>query len=292
MTSTRGPEGATARTVGRAPAAPIVSLRASDGATAEIHRHGAHVTSWRPSPAGEERLYLSERSEFGDGAAIRGGIPVVFPQFGLEGPLPKHGFARTMDWSVGGIGRTGGGMAEADFVLRDTAATRALWDAAFLAVVTVRIVERWLAVTLSVENVGEREFSFTAALHTYLRVDDVGSVEVRGLRGVRYRERGPERRLVADPADTLRIAGEIDRVYVDAPTRIEVVDGSRSVVVDSLGFPDAVVWNPGPQVAATIPDLEPGGERSMLCIEAAVVQTPITLGARRRWMGTQTLTLR
>jgi glucose-6-phosphate 1-epimerase len=277
---------------GRQPVPSIVTLHATDGATAEIHRHGAHVTSWRPSPEGEERLFLSERSAFGAGSAIRGGIPIIFPQFALEGPLPRHGFARTLSWGVGGIGRTGGGMAEADFVLRDTPETRAVWDAAFTAVVTVRIVERWLAVTLSVENVGERAFSFTAALHTYLRVDDLANVELIGLLGTRYRQQGPERLVVVDRDERLRVTGELDRVYLGAPSRIEVREGSRSVVVDSLGFPDAVVWNPGPERAAALPDMAPGDERRMLCVEAAVVQTPVVLEPRRRWMGTQTLTVR
>src|SRR3954463_8096737 len=112
MTERRGL--AVPATQGRAPdAQPHVTLRADDGATAEIHHHGAHVTSWRPSPDGDERLYLSGASEYGDGKAIRGGIPIIFPQFATEGPLPRHGFARTTAWSVGGLGRASNGMAEA-----------------------------------------------------------------------------------------------------------------------------------------------------------------------------------
>ena len=64
-----------------------VVLRSRDGALAEVYLHGAHVTSWRPAGTREERLFLSERSEFRGGAAIRGGIPVIFPQFAAEGPL-------------------------------------------------------------------------------------------------------------------------------------------------------------------------------------------------------------
>jgi glucose-6-phosphate 1-epimerase len=292
MPDARGSAGPAERTRAAPPAPlPVVTLTATDGATADIHRHGAHVTSWRPSPDGEERLFLSSRSEIGTGAAIRGGIPVIFPQFGAEGDLPRHGFARTMHWGVGGIGRTGGGMAEADFVLRDTPETRAVWDAAFIAVITVRIVERWLAVTLSVENVGEHRFSFTAALHTYLLTHDIGDVELIGLLGTSYRH-GPECLVTVDRDERLRVTGEIDRVYFDAPSRLELREGSRSLLIDSLGFPDAVVWNPGPERVATMYDMAPGDDRRMLCVEAAVVKKPIVLEPRRRWMGTQTLTAR
>jgi glucose-6-phosphate 1-epimerase len=274
---------------GRAPdAPPIVTLRADDGATAEIHHHGAHVTSWRPAPDGEERLYLSAASEYGSGKAIRGGIPVIFPQFSTEGPLPRHGFARTTGWAVGGVGRASNGMAEVDFVLRDSNETRAIWDAAFTAVVSVRVVGARLAVTLAVENVGETPFAFTAALHTYLLVSDVGDVRILGLEGTRYRLPG-SRTLVRDESESVAVGDYLERVYVGAPPRIELHDDSRTLSIISEGFPDAVLWNPGAERAASVADIAPGSERQFVCIEAAAVQSPIELLPHRRWSGSQTL---
>src|SRR6185437_4754576 len=46
----------------------------------EIYLHGAHVTSWRPAGS-EEVLFLSSKSRWEEGQAIRGGIPVCFPWF-------------------------------------------------------------------------------------------------------------------------------------------------------------------------------------------------------------------
>jgi glucose-6-phosphate 1-epimerase len=239
----------------------------------------------------EDRLYLSARSEFEGSAAIRGGVPVIFPQFAAEGPLPRHGFARTSLWSLGGIGRKSDGTAEVDFVLRDDRRTRAIWDASFKAVLAVSVIARQLAITLRVENVGETTFSFTAALHTYLRVRDVDEAEIHGLRGTLYRVSG-DRTLVADDADHLVLHDYVDRVYVGAPAapgapRARSCDDRRGE-----GFRDAVIWNPGHERAAALHDLEPGDEKRFVCIEAAAVQTPITLGAGRRWAGTQTLTAR
>ena len=265
----------------------VLTLRAEDGATATIHRHGAHVTSWCPAD-GEERLYLSERSGFEGDAAIRGGIPIIFPQFATEGPLPRHGFARTSTWLLGGVSRGAAGEAQMDLVLRDSPATHAIWDAAFRAIVSVAIFSRQMAVSLIVENVGDAPFSFTAALHTYFRVRDVADAEIVGLRGTRYR--GEDRQLVVDDAERLRVDGFLDRVYVGAPSHLELHEGGRRMLIDAEGFPDAVVWNPGSERAAALADLDPGGERQFVCIEAAAVQEPITLGARRRWSGTQTLT--
>ena len=291
MNEPRGTAAPAGRSAGPTPVPPVVTLRADDGAIAEVHRHGAHVTSWRPMGEAEDRLYLSSRSEFGDTAAIRGGVPVVFPQFALEGPLPRHGFARTSLWSLGCVAREGDGAAEAELVLRDSPETRTVWDAAFKAVLAVTVVARQLSITLRVENVGEKPFSFTAALHTYLRVREVADAEIHGLRGTLYRVSG-DRALVADDADRLLLPDYLDRVYVGAPSTLELREPHRSLLLEAEGFPDAVVWNPGRERAAALHDLEPGDERRFVCIEAAAVQTPITLGAGRQWAGTQTLTAR
>ena len=74
---------------------------------AEFYLQGAHLTGWQP--AGEQPvLFLSERSAFEPGKAIRGGVPIIFPWFGartatLDSPRtdgPSHGFARTALWEL------------------------------------------------------------------------------------------------------------------------------------------------------------------------------------------------
>ena len=64
--------------------------------------HGAQVLSWRPDD-GRERLFVSTRAVFDGKAAIRGGMPVIFPQFGERGALQKHGFARNQSWQFTGV---------------------------------------------------------------------------------------------------------------------------------------------------------------------------------------------
>ena len=266
-----------------------VGLSAADGATAEIHAHGAHVTSWRPAPGDVERLFLSERSSFGPDDSIRGGIPVIFPQFAAEGPLPRHGFARTSHWTLGEATRDQGGDGVVSFSLTDSPATRAIWPASFRATITVRIGGQRLAATLSVENTGDQPFSFAAALHTYLRVKDVHDAEIIGLHGSRYRESRAPEQFTTDDQATILVRGEIDRLYVDAPTRVTLRDGDRALAITTTNFPDVVIWNPGTEKAAAMKDMEPEGERRMLCIEAAAAQRPVRLEAGSSWSGTQTL---
>src|SRR4051794_30111831 len=109
-----------------------VEVRASDGAAVELYTHGAHVTSWKPA-SGEERLYLSDRSTFAADVAIRGGVPIIFPQFAEMGPLPKHGLARISEWDLLRAGRTSRGKGEAQLRLTASEHSRAIWDHAFTA---------------------------------------------------------------------------------------------------------------------------------------------------------------
>jgi glucose-6-phosphate 1-epimerase len=273
---------------------PMTTLRSADGASADVYLHGAHVTSWRPTPGEEERLFLSARSAFEPGTAIRGGIPVIFPQFAAEGPLPRHGFARTSLWSLDDVRQHDDGAAAATFVLGASPATRAIWPAEFRLTLTVQVSGASLTLTLGVENNGAAPFSFTGALHSYLRVRDVADAQVLGLQGVRYRESSAPAVLRVDDDPALRITGGVllDRVYVDAPRAVTLREPHRTLAVGMKDFTDVVVWNPGADAARKLADMEPDGECSMLCIEAAVVQKPVTLPSGARWAGTQTLDAR
>src|ERR1700741_382400 len=57
-------------------------------AEGEMYLHGAQVTSWKPA-ASDEVLFLSTKSRWQEGHAIRGGIPICFPWFGGKADDPK-----------------------------------------------------------------------------------------------------------------------------------------------------------------------------------------------------------
>ena len=261
---------------------PKVILSSSDGARAEIYLHGAHVTSWRPA-GGEEQLYLSAASEFRDGAAIRGGVPVVFPQFSSWGPLPKHGFARNRAWELISVEN-----GTARFHLRDSEATRAIWPHAFLAEYAVTVREQQLIMELTIINHSEQPFNFTAALHTYLRVDDIAATRVENLGGLKYFDAVLKQEAVQAEA-AVAFPGEIDRVYFDPQTAI-VRDGQHLREVQNSGFPDGVIWNPGAELAANLADLDRDGYRRFVCVEAAIFRAPIVLEPYQAWHGGQTVT--
>jgi glucose-6-phosphate 1-epimerase len=265
---------------------PAMHLRAPDGAVATVLLHGAQIVSWVPA-GDQERLYVSPLAEAGEGKAVRGGIPVCFPQFARRGPLPAHGFARTRAWQwVEGAERAG--VAIGVLRLADDDSTRALWPHRFEAELTLVLSGLRLDIELAITNTGDTTFDFAAALHTYLLCDDVRRAKLGGLYGVRYLDSlsGAEQQQEIDP---FSFAGEIDRIYCDATGPLSLSTAMGRMHIEAEGFPDVVVWNPGPTKAAALPDMPDDDWLRMLCIEAAAIDRPITLAPGQDWAARQSL---
>lgn len=265
---------------------PCFLLAAPDGATVEIYLQGAHITSWVPA-GGEEQLFLSRTATFAPGDPIRGGVPVCWPQFSGEGPLQAHGFARNLLWELVSAHTIDDGTATAVLRLRDSAASRALWPHAFGLELTVTVGGQRLHIALTVANTGDAPFTFSGALHTYLRLEDVHNTTVEGFAGIPYKNTFTEQPEPPQSEALTRFGPEGRGRVVYGATQAIVREGSRAVTLTNENFPDIVLWNPGVERAARIPDLEADGYRHMLCIEAAVVGTPVRLGPGASWRGWQ-----
>jgi glucose-6-phosphate 1-epimerase len=242
---------------------PVVKLIGSDRSSATVALHGGHLISWIP-PDGVERLFLSSLATVT--GAIRGGVPICFPQFNELGSLPKHGFARTSTWRHKDGGR---------FVLDVAPVTFAGWPFPCALMIEVTLGPATLSIAMSVDNVGHESFSFTGALHTYLRVEDVELVSVDGL------------------GKSVVFDGEVDLALVAVTGAASVrSEGVEVFVCAQTGFADSVIWNIGPQKAAALTDLGPGEWQHYVCVEAAVVASPIFVAPGSRWTGTQTVVAR
>lgn len=261
-------------------------LNGPRGATAVISKLGAQVLSW-VSPDGHERLFLSDKAIFDGSVAIRGGVPVCFPQFAEQGNLPKHGFVRTREWSLE-TERTGDDYALVTFELSSDDATRAIWPHDFHAELTLMLEADRIDLEFCVTNTGGTEFEFTGALHSYLRVEHAEKISLEGLSGHDYRDALDGGLISRETINELTVEGEIDRVYHNVKGPQVLHNGKQSLATQSQGFPDIVVWNPWVDRCAELTDMPADGWRHMLCVEAAVTQ-PITLPAGEEWYGRQTL---
>jgi glucose-6-phosphate 1-epimerase len=275
---------------------PAVRLSAKDGATATITLHGAHVVSWK-SRQGVEQLYLSPNTRFESGQAIRGGVPVVVPQFNTRGVLPRHGFARTCRWAMVEDGaaeaaeaaNAGADTCSVKLALQSHKVIKALWHYAFGCALTVALQDDSLVMTLTVTNNGQEAFSFQAALHTYLAVGAIESIHLAGLEGCDFEDCTIAGQNEVKPHMALQPFEAIDRIYFNAPEQLQLQSTQGQVEMQQSGFNDVVVWNPGGAAAACPPDLPKDGFRHFLCVEAARIGQPVQLAPDQAWSGTQTI---
>lgn len=83
---------------------PFIHVQ-NQSASALISIYGGQILSFKPVDEKADMLFLSKKSLYGDGKAIRGGIPVCWPWFGPDPKglqRPNHGFVRNHLWEVTG----------------------------------------------------------------------------------------------------------------------------------------------------------------------------------------------
>ena len=262
-------------------------LTLPSGDSVLVAEQGAHVLSWVAQ--GRERMFLSPANVWDGRSAIRGGVPVCWPQFNMRGTLPKHGFARNSQWQLV-ASDLGTNASHLTFEWRDSADTRTIWPQAFVAQLQVILSACSLQTTLHVNNTDTQALSFTGALHTYLAVDDIDLTDLQGLGGL------PEWDAVADvhgvADDVLYFDGEFDRVYAAPAHALRLQDGQGTLQIEqSPTWANTVVWNPGENKCAGLADMPSDGFAHMLCVEAAQVYTPVHVPAGGQWSGWQRLTV-
>src|SRR5246127_3383661 len=148
---------------------PRVQITGS-GAHGEIYLHGAQVTSWKPA-GNDEVLFVSTKSRWQEGQAIRGGIPICFPWFRAKADDPRapaHGFVRTKAWQLESITADGDTVTVSMSTGNDEDTTD-WWPADFRLVHRVTFGTE-LKLDLAVMNTGTTPLHFEEALHTYHKV--------------------------------------------------------------------------------------------------------------------------
>lgn len=251
---------------------PAIRIAAPDGAQAVVTLYGAHLVSWTGAD-GAERMFLSTRSALDGGKAIRGGVPVIFPQFAERGAGMRHGFARVSTWELAGSGLedgADGAAAWAEFLLAPRMLpepVRQAWPHAFALRLRVSVRANQLAMTLTVRNEGDAAFPFATALHTYHLVPDVCEVRIEGI-----------------SSDEISIGDKLDKVYPHVGGRATLSTSAGTLQLEQDGFLDAVVWNPGAADTAALPDMADDEYRRFVCIEPALLE-PLTLAPGQSWTG-------
>lgn len=270
-----------------------VILREVRGSSAEVYLYGGHVTSWKNEHR-EELLFLSSKAIFKPPKAIRGGIPICFPQFSNFGNLEPHGFARNRFWSIDAnpppFPANISDKAFVDLILKPSEEDAKVWPHSYEYRLRVTLGpggDLMLTSRIRNTNADGKALSFTFAYHTYFSVSDISEVRVEGLETLDYLDNLKGRERFTEQGDAITFESELDRIYLSTPSKIAIIDHEkkRTFVVRKDGLPDAVVWNPWDKKAKAMADFGDDEYKHMVCVEAAAIEKPIVLKPGEEWKG-------
>jgi glucose-6-phosphate 1-epimerase len=256
---------------------PFIHVQ-NQSASALISIYGGQILSFKPIDEKADMLFLSKKSLYGDGKAIRGGIPVCWPWFGPDPKglqRPNHGFVRNHLWEVTGTMTT---ETETKISLQFTESFKheKTWKQPFTLTLQFSIAKT-LVIKLVTENTGEKPFSITQAFHAYFSIGDINQVQVLGLEGCTYFDKldqGKEKMQTG----VVTITDEIDRIYEDIDNHLVLNDpaNNRRIEIASENCRTGVVWNPWQKAMV---DLDERDYQRFVCVETGniafdLVQTP------------------
>ncbi|MDA3929019.1 MAG: D-hexose-6-phosphate mutarotase [Prolixibacteraceae bacterium] len=240
-------------------------------AEATISLYGGHIIQYKPYDSFDV-LWMSPDSNFEVGKAIRGGIPICFPWFGphaSDSLMPAHGFARLLNWEVTKTETTVKGETLITLELNSSEETKKYWPYDFKMELDLCIGSSF-KVELRITNTGEKEFSYTSAIHTYFNVSEISNVQIEGLKGATYYS-GFGNELLTQESNLIEISKEENRRYVNTESDIILHDSAfnRKIKTSKKGSKVSVVWNPWSETAKAFKDMPDDGYQTFVCIEPA-----------------------
>eukprot|EP00559_Dactyliosolen_fragilissimus_P008829 CAMPEP_0184857216 /NCGR_PEP_ID=MMETSP0580-20130426/2379_1 /TAXON_ID=1118495 /ORGANISM="Dactyliosolen fragilissimus" /LENGTH=318 /DNA_ID=CAMNT_0027352685 /DNA_START=15 /DNA_END=968 /DNA_ORIENTATION=+ len=230
----------------------VLIKHSSSGTCVSVHPFGATITSFVNS-LGREILFMSRLAKTDGSKAIRGGVPLVFPQFGQPNKdMPQHGFLRNNVWKVGkvfdemeeaGCNFT---LALKDVVNGRGSSSSCLWskeketEMGIDCTVTlrVRVAKDQLKCDLIIRNTGSSCFPCQALFHTYFKIAgrkalDKKVCHVKGLGGYSVEDKITGESYIQSESEVVHVDREVDRIYCP-PTTITQKECDSDVIVNGV----------------------------------------------------------
>ncbi|PRQ11216.1 hypothetical protein C1Y63_07470 [Corynebacterium sp. 13CS0277] len=228
---------------------------------------GAHVT------AIGDVLYTSPETRRMPEAPIRGGIPLIGPQFGTRmaaafPTLPSHGVLRREEWTI------------VDATETHLEATLTFDGVEYRYTVDVQLADADAAAAavsgfvcrLEARNTGVEDMALQLGFHPYFALGDVRQATVKGVGAAVIADfRGPGT-FQAPMKDTITFTeAGYDRGVRGART-LSIVDpvAGRTITVSSDAADTFVVWNPGVEQARGFADMPDEGWLDFVCVEPMI----------------------
>lgn len=293
---------------------PIDIVHTKSGATCRIYPYGAHLTSYRTS-AGKELLFLSRDAILDGSKAIRGGIPLCFPQFGQpDKSMPQHGFLRNNYWTeVSGsrIDNDDSAGVSMELCLTDAIHSRGgCWGMDTTLNVkctyTVKIDGSGFVTTIEMENIGNEGWDFQVLLHNYFLVQDGMALNsnicnIQGLEGYAVDDKVSGDKFVQCSQPVSLRDKLFDRVYTPPEGTIDLsliisTNPMNTLSLSACGEVDGkkvcvsgVVWNPYKDNAKAMADFGDDQYVDMICVEPGLLSGVPTVEKGKKASFTQTV---
>jgi len=273
-----------------------VNIIHSSGAEATVHPFGATLTSYK-TKTGREIIFVSSLAKRDGSKAIRGGIPLVFPQFGqeLDKEMRSHGFLRCNLWKSNNMYEDKNGAACCDFSLslkNVVEGRNGKWsvkntDIDCEVVLTVKVTAYAIRTILNIHNTGNVNFDFQTLFHTYFRVEGGQALNkslcnVKGLVGYSVEDKVTMNKYIQKDEDVF-VDKEVDRIFVN-PSKGELdlvlsTTASSKIQIQAKAFIDemqanvsVVIWNPFIEKSKRLSDFDDDEYHNMICVEPGLLR--------------------
>ena len=250
----------------------------NDFGAVRLTTHGGTLLSYVPKGS-TDVLWVSDTAVYDGSKPVRGGVPVCWPWFGPYDPATMgadptdaakkaHGFARYEVWEVEAVSSLPDGATQVVLSLEPNPSIAKAWPHDFRLQLAVTLGAR-LRVDLIGQNLSQRDWVVSEALHTYFRVGEAEGLAISGLEGVEYVDKLEGSALLTQ-SGTLHIAPPLDRVFLDhsAPAIIQDAGHGRAIELTKDGSASTIVWNPGEHGARAFADMPDDQYHAMVCVEA------------------------
>ena len=236
--------------------------------SAVIALQGAHLLEFKTTD-GDPLLWLSPNCDFTPGVALRGGVPLCLPWFGVNQADPtkqKHGFARNNFWELGEARLLSDGAVALEFLFVSDANDLFPFD--FSAELRM-VLGKSAKLELTINNTDTEDFDCSWAMHNYHRISSLNDVRVLGLAERKYLDNF-EGHAEKHQSGDLSFPSPVDRVFPDIQNPV-TIQSSPSIEIIHDNCPSVVTWNPGAEAAAKILDIGAGNEQFYICVERGAV---------------------
>jgi glucose-6-phosphate 1-epimerase len=252
----------------------------NDHGSATLTTFGATLLSYRPGE-GPDLLWVSGTALYDGRKPVRGGVPVCWPWFGAYDPATLgedpsdaakkgHGIARYATWDVESVATVGDGTRVVLLLTPDAEISEA-WPLDFSLRLAVTLGEK-LELELTGENRSARDWAVSEAFHTYFDVARAAGLEVEGLNGASFVDKG-RGGAEGRQSGPVRVETPMECVYLGQPGPVVIQDrgNNRRILIERINSASTIVWNPGPEGVKAFADMPDDQYNATVCVEAGNV---------------------